>query len=307
MPFLLLVVDELERRNLPGEFALLPYVESHYRPLPAKGLGPAGMWQLMGRTATGQGLQVSKYFDQRLDAVASTRVALDLVERYDREFGDWRLAIMAFNAGEFRLKRLLGNQAATKWNARELGQLKLSPTTHQHLNRLLALSCIVEQPENFGVSLPAPARDDFLEHLKLNSPMDLRLAANLLGMPLTDLRRLNAAWRPGHEPAEPVASLLVPVTHVARFKEVLDLLPADRRAFWREQRVRQGDTLVSLASAVDLPADVLAIANGIAPHTELTAERGFSCPPPALRWALTRRRISSSKVTRFPQSHIVMA
>jgi membrane-bound lytic murein transglycosylase D len=280
MPFLLLVVDELERRNLPGEFALLPYVESHYRPLPAKGRGAAGMWQLMGRTASAQGLQVSRNFDQRLDALESTRVALDLIERYDREFGDWRLATMAFNAGEYRVKRQLGNRSTTELGARELGQLKLSRITHQHLDRLLALACIVEQPEMFGIELPAPEEDDFLQHFTAASPIDMRLAANLLGMPFDAVHRLNAAWRADPEQIGPVASLLVPVNHVAELEEKLRYFSDTQLADWHEQRIAPGESLDSLAGNFNLSAQALAIANGLASDSSATRSSRMLLPGP---------------------------
>lgn len=264
MPFLLLVVGELERRDLPGELAFLPYVESRYRPLPGQGRGPAGMWQLMPRTARGQGLQVGKAFDQRLDAIASTRVALDLMERYDREFGDWRVAVMAFNAGEYRVKRQLGNRSAPAMDFAELSKLKLSPTTHQHLNRVMAMACVVEKPELFGVELPAPEESELLEHLDLAPPIDMRVAANLLGLPLQELRRFNAAWRADAARIGPVDNLLVPAPYVTTFKERLQLIPDDRRASWQERRVHAGDSLASLAQTTgDIDALALAMANGL--------------------------------------------
>ncbi|MGB0133895.1 LysM peptidoglycan-binding domain-containing protein, partial [Dokdonella sp.] len=228
----------------------------------------AGMWQLMARTATAQGLQVGKVYDQRLDAIASTRVSLELVERYDREFGDWRLAVMAFNAGEYRVKRQLGNQSASSLDAKELRQLKLSQTTHQHLTRLLAMSCIVERPEMFGVDLPAPEEVDLLENLELSAPIDMRVAANLLGMPVDELRRFNAAWRADISRIGPVERLLVPAPHVVRFEEGLRSIPEDKRAAWHEQRVHAGDTLASLAEGVGVSELALAKANGLGADAE---------------------------------------
>lgn len=280
MPFLLLVVDELERRDLPGEFALLPYVESHYRPLPAKGRGGAGMWQLIGRTASAQGLQVSKTLDQRLDAVASTRVALDLIERYDREFGDWRLATMAFNAGEFRVKRQLGERSAAPMSSKELAALKLSPTTHRHLTRLLALACIVEQPENFGIDLPEPEETDFLRLLTFESAIDVRIAANLLGMPFGELSRINAQWRASPENIGPVSSLLVPGAAVTEFEQGLQLIPEDQRADWHQKRLGQDDTLASLASSANLSIQALAKANGL--RTDVDISMGATVLIPGL-------------------------
>ena len=97
MPFLMFVVGEIERRNLPGEIALVPFVESRYRPLPGSGQGAAGIWQLVPRTARSYGLEVSNTYDARLDVVESTRAALELFEHLEREFSDWRLAFLAYN------------------------------------------------------------------------------------------------------------------------------------------------------------------------------------------------------------------
>lgn len=278
MPLLLFVVGELERRDLPGEFALLPYVESRYQVLPARGREPAGIWQLIGRTAVGQGLQVDKSVDQRLDVVASTRVALDLIERYDREFGDWRVATMAFNAGEFRLKQQLGTRSPAAMDARELGSLKLSPTTHQHLRRLLALACIVEQPGKFGIILPDPAAEDVLSHLQLDPPIDLRLAANLLGMPFDALHQFNAAPRVAPGKMAPVSDLLFPAARTAEFETNLGQIPEERRTSWQELRVKPGDTLDSLAAAGNTSVQVLAAANGLSEDAAIGAGNRLLVP-----------------------------
>src|SRR6185312_5426396 len=154
MPFLEIVVEELDRRNLPGEFAMLPFVESGYEPVPSRGDRPAGMWQLDPDTAREEGLVINADYDARLDVAASTTAALALIERYEKEFGDWRLADMAFNSGEYRVKNLLRGRDAHTLSAAELGKLAFNPITHDHLDRLLALSCVIADPERFGVTLP---------------------------------------------------------------------------------------------------------------------------------------------------------
>lgn len=225
MPFLLLVLNEIERRDLPGEFALLPYVESHYRPVPARQGGPAGLWQLMPRTAIDRGLRVGRNRDERLDPVDSTRVALDLLERLDRQFSDWRLTSMAFNAGEFRIKRALGGRRGADLSAEELGRLSLSPTTHQHLARLLALACIVSEPERFDVRLPPADANDTLAILEVPSPLDPRLAAALAGIPLDELLRYNPAASPARSIFVPLNRVLLPATMVNRFNAGLAEIP----------------------------------------------------------------------------------
>ena len=100
MPFLLVVLDQIEQRDMPGEFAFLPYIESNYTPLASSGDRAAGIWQLMPDTAREAGLRITPDYDGRLDIAASTHAALDLLQHYQQEFGDWRLADMAFNAGQ---------------------------------------------------------------------------------------------------------------------------------------------------------------------------------------------------------------
>src|SRR5579863_671185 len=97
MPLLLVVVEQVEKYDMPGEFAFLPWVESSYSMIPPNGDGVAGMWQLMPDTAREVGLRVDAEYDGRLDVYASSRTALVLLKQYQEEFGDWRLANMAFN------------------------------------------------------------------------------------------------------------------------------------------------------------------------------------------------------------------
>jgi membrane-bound lytic murein transglycosylase D len=149
MPFLLVVLDEIERRDLPGEFAFLPYIESTYTPLASSGDRAAGIWQLMPDTAREAGLHITPDYDGRLDIHASTNAALDLLQRYNQEFGDWRIADMAFNAGEYGIKQLVGD-AKTQRSATELGRLRVHQGTHAHLAKLLALACVISDPQRFN-------------------------------------------------------------------------------------------------------------------------------------------------------------
>lgn len=278
MPALLLVLGEIERRDLPGEFALLPYIESHYRSLPARNNGPAGIWQLMSHTASDQGLQVTRDYDQRLDLLASTHGALGLIERYDREFSDWRLADMAFNAGEFRVKRALGAIPAGTLDAQRLSRLKLAATTHQHLIRLLALSCIVSEPERFGVELPAENADERLAEVILPSAIDLRLAASLTGLNLADVIRMNAAWAGQAPPRGPAKRLLLPAPFVDRLNLALKDFPADKLGSWHTQKIEVATTLVELAPTVGVNSRALAAANRIDETLKLVPGKSLLLP-----------------------------
>lgn len=263
MPFLLLVVDELDRRDLPGEFAMLPYVESLYQPIPATGNRPAGMWQLMPDTARGGGLAVGSRYDTRLDALASTRVALDLIERYDRQFADWRLADMAFNSGESRVRKLLGGRDASTFSAAELAALPFNPTTHEHLDRVLALACIIDDPQRFSVELPEPTDDDYLLGVPLEAGMDLRLAARLAGVELDDLKRWNAGYLNDRMPENALHRLLLPANRAGDFLAARETVPTELWGNWRVLRTSRSNDIASWAAQLGVPVNVLAMANGV--------------------------------------------
>jgi len=270
MPFLLLVLDEIERRRLPAEFALLPYVESHYTPIAANGDGPAGMWQLMPRTARERGLRVRRDLDERLDPIASTHAALDLIERYDREFGDWRLATMAFNAGEYRVKRELRKHRDAPLDDAQLARLDLSPITHQHLVRLLALACIVADPQRFAIELPDPEPSDVLVALD-TAALDLRIAARLAGMPDAALQRFNAAHRGPRMADDAPQRLLVPGDRIASLSAALrDAAPAVHGP-WRTLRASEPLRLPELAGSANVDSSLLAQVNGLDPDAVVAA------------------------------------
>lgn len=263
LPFLLLVTNELKRRDLPGEFALLPYLESNYQPLSTHGDRPAGMWQLVPDTAREAGLTVTADYDGRLDALASTTAALDLLEHYFREFADWRLADMAFNSGEFRVRKLLGERDARELSADQLAGLAFNRITHQHLDRLLALACIVDNPQRFGVTLPEPVEDDRLDVVALDAGMDLRLAARFSQLDVDDVQRFNAAYRHNRMSTTATHRLLLPATRVPHFRAVADTVPTALWNDWREQRAARTSGIGSWAAQLGIPVAVLAAANAI--------------------------------------------
>jgi membrane-bound lytic murein transglycosylase D len=269
LPFLLIVIDELERRNLPGEFAMLPYVESGYEPVASRGDRPAGMWQLMPDTARDEGLVIAADYDGRLDISASTTAALSLIERYEKEFGDWRLADMAFNSGEYRVKNLLRGRDARSLSAAELGKLSFNRITHDHLDRLLGLSCVISDPQKFAVTLPELSPGQRLKTIIQQSGMDVRLAARLAGLDPAGMKRLNAAYRRNRMVAGMPYELLMPADSVERFQNAAQVIPVALWNDWREQRAMRTGGLASWAAEVGIPVAVLATANAIGEETTI--------------------------------------
>ncbi len=261
MPFLLIVADQVEKFDMPGEFAFLPWVESSYTMIPGRGDGVAGMWQLMPFTARENGLRVDAEYDGRLDVTASSRTALGLLKQYKENFGDWRLANMAFNAGENSLRAALGRRRSIATG--EIAKLRLNQVNYEHLTKLLAVSCIVSAPERYHVELPEPEADDVLTQLELPAPVDLRLAAKLAGMDFAELQRLNPAYLKVRMPERGPYHLLVPATQRAAVERTLGMLPQYAWQNWHEARLQQPQNLDTLSMAYDVDATALARVNRV--------------------------------------------
>jgi len=148
LPLFGYVVDELRDAGLPTEFALIPFVESGYRPGARNAGGPAGLWQFIPTTARNHRVPMETGYDGRLSAVDSTRAAVRYLKTlYGMFGGDWQLAVMAYNAGEYRILQALRRGGMNAQNARPAELPGLSPVTHAYVEKLHALSCVLEQAE----------------------------------------------------------------------------------------------------------------------------------------------------------------
>lgn len=148
LPLFGYVVDELRAAGLPTEFALIPFVESGYRPGARNGNGPAGLWQFIASTARNHRVPMENGYDGRLSALDSTRAAVRYLKTLHGMFGgDWQLAVMAYNAGEYRILQALRRGGMNAQNARPAELPGLSPITYAYVEKLHALACVLEQAE----------------------------------------------------------------------------------------------------------------------------------------------------------------
>ena len=286
MPFLLVVLDQIEKRKLPGEFAFLPYIESTYTAFASSGDRAAGIWQLMPDTAREAGLRITPEYDGRLDVYASTTVALDLLERYQERFGDWRLADMAFNAGPYRIMQLVDDTRADR-TASEIGRLRVHTGTHEHLAKLLAVACVISDPDRYKVELPEPDSDDELALIELPAPLDLDLAARLAALDLAHLRRLNPGFLRARMPSNGPYHLLVPAARRQVLERTLGKLPQYAWRDWHAVTLKQSETISLFASQSDLDASALATINEVPADAEL---------PPGTRLLLPGRAAGDNAI-----------
>lgn len=297
LPRMEYVLGALEDAGLPTEFALLPLVESGYRAFPANGNRPAGIWQFMPATARASGLRIGAGYDGRLDLAMSTAAAIRLLTRLGEVFErDWLLVTMAYNSGEFRVLRAHARTPAG--NSQSMWQdLPLSRTTHVHLARLVALSCVIRQPALAGIALPSLPDGQRLAAVPLDAPIDLLLAAQLARIDAVQLRELN----PAH--AQPWMQrgdlLMLPEAALAGLQDGLALLAPASRVGWRISNDRRARNWNALATT-KVDAATLAAVHGLDPDDPLPTT--VLLPPAATAPAQFPARDSEAYVVRSGDS-----
>lgn len=247
--------------GLPSEFALLPIVESHYRPYPAPEHRPAGIWQMIGPTARAFGLRIEPGFDGRLNLAASTDTAVTLLDRYGDYFADdWRLVAFAYNAGEFRVRRALQrHQPGPDFDS--LKGLDLARQSYDYLGKLLALSCLIREPGRYQVQLPTLPEQRRLQPITLQAVIGQSLAKALSGLSDEEFVRYNGGLLHNRTPGGDW-QLLVAAERADQVPQALEQLPHRYRLDWQRRPLQADETLPELARAHDISEQFLHLVNG---------------------------------------------
>jgi membrane-bound lytic murein transglycosylase D len=184
------VVEELERRNMPTELALLPFIESAFNPQAVSSAKAAGMWQFMPATGKYFSLKQNVFRDDRRDVLASTKAALNYLQKLHGMFGDWHLALAAYNWGEGSVGRAIAkNQReglATDYNS-----LSMPDETRNYVPKLLAVKNIVANPKVFNATLPDIPNHPYFQSVTITRDLDVALAAKLAEIKIDDFKSLN--------------------------------------------------------------------------------------------------------------------
>lgn len=262
-PYLYLVVEALEKRDMPAEIALLPIVESAFQPFAYSHGRAAGLWQFVPGTGRRFGLRQTWWYDGRRDVAASTEAALDyLTYLHDYFDGDWLLALAAYNSGEGTVASAV-RRNKRRGKPTDFFSLDLPRETEGYVPRLLAISRIVATPERYGVALGPIANRPFLARVNIGSQIDLDLVAELAGLSIEDVYRYNPGFnRWATDPNGP-HRLLLPVEKVAMFEERLADYPPNRRMSWTRHRIRSGENLGTIAERYRTTVALIKRVNGI--------------------------------------------
>ena len=261
------IVEELERRNMPTEIALLPYIESAFNPQAVSSARAAGMWQFMPATGTDFQLKQNIFRDDRRDVIASTRAALDYLQKLYGMFGDWQLALAAYNWGEGSVGRAIAKN-------QRLGlptgytDLNMPAETRLYVPKLQAVKNIVANPRGFNTDLPLIANHPYFQSVPLTRDLDVALAVKLADMQADDFRALNPA---AHKPvilAAGTPNILLPWDNAAVFQRNFDAYSQGQFASWTAWTVpgtmsvadaaqRAGMSEADLRSLNNVPARML--------------------------------------------------
>ena len=265
--YLFYIVEEIERRGMPTELALLPMVESAFNPMAYSRSHASGLWQFIPSTGRNYNLEQNWWYDDRRDILASTNAALDYLQDLHRMYGDWHLALASYNFGENGVARAIRRNRA-KGKPTDFASLRMPRETRNYVPRLQALKNIIANPAQFGVELePIPDAPYFVT-IALTRDIDLRVAARLADMPVEELIALN----PGHN--RPVVSSAVAPTLV---------LPAERAdAFvrnleshqeplssWQTYTFKSGDKLAKIAATHGISETRLRQVNGLGRYSRV--------------------------------------
>ncbi len=276
-PYLYYILQEVRKRRMPTEIALLPCIESGFRPVAYSRHGAAGLWQFMPSTGRYLGLKQDWWYDGRRDPIASTEAALDYLVQLNRRFdGDWLLALAAYNAGGGAVARAVRINRE-KGESTDFWSLDLPRETRRYVPRLLALARLIAEPAAHGVHLPQIRNDPRFAKVEVGGQLDLKVAARLAEMKPEALIALNPGFNRWATHPEGPHYLLLPVEKTEIFRRRLEKLPPEQRMRWTRHRIRRGETLSGIARRYGVTVAALMKANHLRSH-RIRAGRNMLIP-----------------------------
>ncbi len=260
-PYLHWIVEEVERRQLPMELALLPVVESAFQPFAYSSGRASGIWQFIPGTGRNYGLKQNWWYDGRRDIAASTNAALNYLENLNARFdGDWLLAIAAYNCGEGNVEKAIRrNKKAGK--PTDFWSLDLPRETRAYVPRLLAVSRLVKDPAQFQINLNTIPNEPYLAQVDAESQIDIARVADLAGISIEEFYLLNPGFSRWATAPKGPHSLLLPLDKVEQFESGLAQLPVDQRISYQVHTIRQGESLSVIANRYRTSISALKTAN----------------------------------------------
>jgi membrane-bound lytic murein transglycosylase D len=264
------IVEELERRNMPTELALLPFIESAFNPQAVSSAKAAGMWQFMPATGKYFDLKQNLFRDDRRDVLESTRAALDYLQKLYGMFGDWHLALAAYNWGEGSVGRALARNRA-QGKPLTYSDLTMPNETRYYVPKLQAVKNIVAQPEAFNTQLPLIQNHPYFRSVPIERDIDVALAVKLAQVKMEDFKALNPSMNLPVILAAGTPQILLPWDNAAVFERNLQDHANRPLATWTAWQAPRTMKPEEVASQLDMSVEQLRSVNGIPPRMLIKA------------------------------------
>jgi membrane-bound lytic murein transglycosylase D len=262
------IVQEVEKRGMPTEIALLPVIESAFNPVAYSRAHASGIWQFIPSTGKIYGLEQNFWYDGRRDVMAATNAALDYLEKLYGMFGSWDLALAAYNWGEGAVSRAIAKNTA-RGLPTDYQSLSMPAETRYYFPRLQAVKDIVANPQQYGITLEEIPNRPYFATVTTSRHIDMRLAAKLADTPLDEFMSLNPGYSRPVIRANGEQTLLVPLDKADTFRANLE--NNNQPVSWQAYQLKSGETLERVAARYNVTVASLRQVNGITPKRKIGA------------------------------------
>ena len=295
--YLFYVVQELEKRGMPTELALLPVIESGFNPNAYSHAKAAGMWQFIPSTGLRYNLKQNAFRDERRDVVASTNAALNYLEQLYGMFGDWQLALAAYNWGEGSVRKAIARARAA---GKGTDYLSLSPympaETRNYYPKLQAVKNIVALPARYQIRLPEIENQPYFTSVRKTRDIDVKLAAELAEMPLEEFKALNPQFNRPVITGSPDTQILLPHFNAERFTENLANWTRTLSS-WTSLRISAArERIETIAARFKTTPQIIRDANAIPANMQPTAGSTLIVPKTSIEAAEIGAEIADTAV-----------
>ncbi|PSL15177.1 membrane-bound lytic murein transglycosylase D [Marinobacterium halophilum] len=304
-PYYYYILNEVLKRDMPAEMALLPMIESAYDPFAYSHARAAGPWQFIPGTARHFGLRTNWWYDGRRDIVASTDAALTYLQQLHKRFdGDWLLALAAYNAGGGTVNRAM-RRNREKGQPTDFWSLDLPRETQAYVPKLLAVARVIRDADTLDLAITPVANRPHFAMVETGGQIDLAQVASMAEMELKTLYRLNPGFNRWATDPEGPHKLLIPVEKAEQLRERLSALPIANRVSWHHYKVKPGDTLSTIAQRFNSSTRVIRQGNRLKGNL-IRVGQSLVVPKPgqtAEHYALSEDQRKQAKIKQLEQRH----
>ncbi|STZ76527.1 LysM peptidoglycan-binding domain-containing protein [Bergeriella denitrificans] len=289
-PYMHHIATEVKKRNMPAEIALLPFIESAFVTKARSHVGASGLWQFMPATGRQYGLERTALYDGRHDVYAATDAALNYLEYLHGLFGDWSLALAAYNWGEGNVGRAV-NRARAQGLEPTYENLRMPNETRNYVPKLLAVRNIVANPQAFGMNVSEISNRPYFKALNLDKPMDQSAITRLAGISESEFLALNPAFNAPVFIPKGNRKLLLPAESVSRFEKNYRNAEPDTLLSWDIYTPYSNTSLNSIAAETGMSVAEIKRLNGMSGNT-LSAGRSILVNKSGNQYAGSRNDIN---------------